>query len=248
MKKINDAPEVSDLDPVSLYRSYGVRKKEGFFAHLNVLLARILATMLFTLLAIGLGMGLFAILYMLRALGVVIAAVAVLCIVLFGVLRVPRKRRKFIKKLKKVCRKNGYRLEFKRGFFDGMKKNDVGYDFIVKAKNTVWCARFFTCRKRATHLIFEDAHTVTIRTNIVKNKIKAVYGLADVRNKRIDYTFDDPFPPSVIPCRRALILNPVPHTIFKKDSDGVVGATGSGEEMYGYTVFTGSGFIETIQR
>ena len=74
------------------------------------------------------------------------------------------------------------------------------------------------------------------------------YGLADERNVRMEYLFNDPLPLSTLPVERALILNPVPNMIFKKDSDGVVCAAGSGEKMPDYTIYTGSGFIETVLR
>lgn len=248
MKRHRFSSRLIDTEPVSFVRSYGVRKKFGFFAHFNSLFACVLATTLFIFLGIVFGMGIFAVVYMLGAIGIVITVVAILCIVWFGVLRVPRKRRKFLKNLKKACKKNGYILEFKRGFWAGLKNDTSGYDFTVKTKNTLWCARFFTCRRKASHLIFEDDHTITVRTNIVKNNIKLIYGLINTKDKRIEYSFDDPPPTSYMTAKRALIINPVPHTIFKKDIDGVVGATGSGEEMYGYTIFSGSGFIETLKR
>ena len=248
MKEIKKKAEMSDIDPVPLYRSYGVKKEEGFFARFNVLLARIIATTLFVLLAVAFCIALYSLLYMLRALGVAIAAIGVFCFVYFKLLRTARKRLRFLKKLKKLCRKNGFTMTVERGFFKGLKKNTTGYDLTVKTNSGIWCVRFFTCKTRNLHLIFENARTLTLRTNIIKNKIKAVYGLSDERNVSIDYAFDDPLPPSALPAERALILNPVPNAIFKKDSDGVICAAGSGEKMPDYTIYTGSGFIETVLR
>ena len=248
MKEIKKKAEISDIDPVPLYRSYGVKKEEGFFARFNVLLARIIATTLFVLLAVAFCIALYSLLYMLRALGVAIAAIGVFCFVYFKLLRTARKRAKFMRKLKKACRKNGFTMTVERGFFKGLKKNTTGYDLTVKTNSGIWCVRFFASRTRNTHLIFEDEKTLTVRTNIIKNRIKMAYGLTDERNVRMEYLFNDPLPPSVLPVERALILNPVPNMIFKKDSDGVICAAGSGEKMPDYTIYTGSGFIETVLR
>ena len=248
MKEIKKKAEISDIDPVPLYRSYGVKKEEGFFARFNVLLARIIATTLFVLLAVAFCIALYSLLYMLRALGVTIAVAAILCFVYFKLLRTARKRAKFMRRLKKICRKNGFVLTVKRGFFKGLKRNNSGFDLTVKTNEGLWCVRFFTCKTRNSHLIFENEKSITLRTNIIKNRIKAVYGLSEERNERIEYTFDDPLPPSSLYTERALILNPVPSAIFRKDSDGVVCAAGSGEKMPDYTVYTGSGFIETVLR
>ncbi len=47
---------------------------------------------------------------------------------------------------------------------------------------------------------------------------------------------------------RAVILNPVPHSMYIKNRDGETVASGSGEGQFGYIIFTGSGFLESVQR
>ncbi len=241
-------PQISEIDPVPLYRSYGVTKKEGFFAKFNIVLARIIATVLLLFIT-AIDISIIAVmLYMLKQIGVVILVVIVFSIIYFGALKTVRKRKKFIRKLKRVCKKNNFRLEFHRSFSKGMKFNTQGLDFTVKTNAGIWCARFLTC-KRKSNLVFEDKNTITVQTNIFTNKIKEVYGLSQKKHIRMDYSFNDALPTSSLPVVRALILNPAPFSIFKKDSDGVIGTTGNGEQMYGcYTVFTGSGFISTILR
>ena len=47
---------------------------------------------------------------------------------------------------------------------------------------------------------------------------------------------------------KAILINPAVMNIERKGSDGVIVPTGSGEKLFGYTIYTGKGFIETIKR
>ncbi|MBO7310840.1 MAG: hypothetical protein J6U86_05545 [Clostridia bacterium] len=248
MREDNQRPEVSEIDPVPLYRSYGVRKKEGFFTHLNLWLARIIAIMIFSIIGVAGIVAFYATIRMLGAIGIVITFILIFCFIYFKVLRTARKRYKFIKKLKKFCKKNNLTLKIHRGFFKGLRRNKTGFDFTVTTPSVIWCARFFTCRKRNSHVTFEDNSSITITENIIKNRIFENFGLVKTKNSRVPYSFNDPLPQSDIKAERALIFNPVPRMVFKKNYDGVTEATGSGEQLHGYTIFTGSGFLNTLKR
>ena len=63
----------------------------------------------------------------------------------------------------------------------------------------------------------------------------------------INYSFTDKKEQLYRTSERALIINPVPYTIKKKEDDGATYETGTGERMWGYTVFSGSGFINTLR-
>ena len=45
-----------------------------------------------------------------------------------------------------------------------------------------------------------------------------------------------------------ILLNPVPRDISIKDPDGTTTATGDGEDRFGYKIFGGSGFLDSIER
>jgi hypothetical protein len=70
----------------------------------------------------------------------------------------------------------------------------------------------------------------------------------DGKVKTIEYSFKDEVLRYGCKSARALIVNPVPHTIRKVEKDGAIYETGTGERMWGYTVFSGSGFLETLDR
>jgi hypothetical protein len=68
----------------------------------------------------------------------------------------------------------------------------------------------------------------------------------DGKIKTVSYSFTDEVLHYGVKSARALIVNPVPHTIRKVEKDGAIYETGTGERMWGYTIFSGSGFLETL--
>ena len=47
---------------------------------------------------------------------------------------------------------------------------------------------------------------------------------------------------------KAILINPAVMDVNRKGSDGSTIPTGSGEKLFGYTIFTATGFIETLKR
>ena len=238
----------SKLNPVPLYRSYGVTKKEGFWAKMNNVLAAILAAVLFTLLFITWGLGIYILVGMLGTIGVALVLIAIASFVYFKLCKKIRKRFKFLRRLKKYCKRMGYNLKFYRGFFAALKLNGQGIDLTVDTGKKLWTVRFFTPKKYLSHIIFESKEKIGIKTNITKSQLKFVLGFNKPKYKQLDYKYDECINAEGRRSARALIINPVPHEVFKKDSDGAVIPIGTGEKLFGYTLFTGSGFLDTLAR
>ncbi len=238
----------SDIGQVPLHRSYGVKKREGFFTHLNNTIAMVMAICLIIFLSIIWIMGIIMLIALLGHTGILLLAVAALLFVYLKLCRTLRKRLKFIFKLKRTCKRLGLKLQFKRGVLKGMKLNDRGLDFIVDSPKKRWCVRFYTPKKYLSHLTFIDKNTVEIKTNITKSRLKLVLGLEDPKTSRIPYSFTDEVSSGSKRVAKALILNPVPHDVFKKDADGATIPIGTGEQLYGYTMFSGSGFLDALHR
>ena len=138
--------------------------------------------MIFSIIGVAGIVAFYATIRMLGAIGIVITFISIFCFVYFKVLRTARKRYKCVKKLKKFCKKNSLSLELHRGFFKGLKRNSTGFDFTVATPSGIWCARFFTCRKRNSHVTFEDNSSITITENIIKNRIFENFGLVKTKN------------------------------------------------------------------
>ena len=92
-----------------------------------------------------------------------------------------------------------------------------------------------------------------IKSNIRESKMRKLYGMEPkFRLRSVPYTFE---PPSDVPqsashkqIKCAVVINPMPSAIFKIDQSGARIATGSGESMHGYTIYSGTGFIESMLR
>ena len=130
----------------------------------------------------------------------------------------------------------------------GLKLNGEGLDFTVDSLKKRWCVRFFTPKKYLSHITFVDKSTVEIKTNIIKSRLKLSFGLNEPKTNLIQYSYGDDVSVGNKKVAKALIINPVPHDVFKRDKDGATIPIGTGEYLYGYTMFSGSGFLEALQR
>ena len=246
--KLNTTPSYHDEESVTLARAYGVKKRVTVFTRFNDVFAGVLAVILMTLLTVILAAGCIWLTIMLGAIGVMLAVITVAVFIYIVPLRKLRKRLRFIFRLKRRCKVLGYKLEFKRGLLRGLCFNTEGLDFTVDTRKKQWRVRFMTPKRYLSHITFVDKNTIEIKSNITKSRFKFVLGLNGERVKRIKYSFNDPLPEGYKKVSRALILNPVPHDAFKKDADGATIPIGTGEYLYGYTMFSGSGFLQALIR
>lgn len=238
----------SEENPVPIHRSYGVRKKEGFFAWLNNRIAGVFAIILFAFLAIMWVLGLYALMGALGVIGTALGFVVTVCLVYFVGFRRIRKRRKFLHKLKKTCKKCNFKLDFKRKFFDSIRFHSDGLDFTVETGEKLYCVKIIPSKK-LSHVIFYDKDTVHIRTNITRSHFKLVLGLNKPKLKIQRFGFaNTQMPHTSKQVQKITLLNPVPLDMFYRDSDGAVIATGNGHTFYDYTLYAGTGFINLLLR
>ena len=73
-------------------------------------------------------------------------------------------------------------------------------------------------------------------------------GLNKPRVKAISYSYMDTPPSNVKNAVKVLLVNPVPHDILKKETDGSLTPIGTGEKLYGYTLYTATGFLNELER
>ena len=229
-----------------MYRSYGkVKKIYPKFERFKEMVCQ--GILIWFLLWIGFVFCL--ILYKMIAYSDVLAfliALVVVIIVLIPETLVQRKRIAFIRKLKKACKKNGWEYRTKRRFFASFLWNGrEEEDFSVRTRTHIYLVKYATAKRRYSDMIFLSKSKMVYRKLRLNNKFTAAFDLkpkVTEMNVRFPQTFDDGY------TVRAILINPVPRDIFKKDSDGSIVATGSGEKLFGYTVFSGSGFIATLER
>jgi len=157
--------------------------------------------------------------------------------------RTVRKRLIFIQKLKKVCRKKGYRLHIYRNLLFPLKKYTNRADFSVEATGTFYEVMLFPARRRLVKYRFLKEGEVELETRFLKNRIKQIYNIKPrVRVKK--YGFE-----GAEGAVKVLLLNPVPYEMYYLDKkDFKVYPCGSGAEFFGYSAYTGNGFIKMLER
>lgn len=267
--KQRERVEESRIDPVSRARAYGVTKRETWLTRFNNRLADFIYMAIYVVALVLWAIGFFGVIYMLGASGIAICIIGSALLFYFIVLRTYRIRFKFVRKLKKLCKKNKYRLKFERGFFRSLKYAPNSFDITVDTGKTIWYVRYLTMRKYNTQLTFLDKDTAQSISPRPKNSsLTSTYNRNQgrVRNyptlssdkrgfegfSRIR-TFDLSLDESVSGinhkiARKALLINPVPHSLYKKNPDGTTVPTGTGEPIGDYTIFTANGFLQTLPR
>ena len=181
----------NDIESTPLHRSYGVKKRVSFFTYFNEILAVVLGVAFIGLYLTIFAMGIFALVSMLGNIGIMLSVLVVLFLVYFFLLRVVRKRLKFLLKLRRKCKSLGFKVKFLRGFFKGMRKNSEGFDFTVDTGKKCFCVRYFTTARFFTHIVFLDKDTIQIKRNITRSRLKYVLGLNNTKIKTVKYSFND---------------------------------------------------------
>jgi hypothetical protein len=247
-QKLSDPTDDIVKDEVPLHRSYGIKKRVSIFTYINEIIPFILAIAMIALYGSVLVVGVWALISMLGYIGIALSFIAVLAFIYIVILRVARKRIKFIRRLKRRCKSLGFTIEKKRSFGKGLKFNKEGIDFIVDTGKKCFCVRYFTTKKFLTHVIFADEKTIHLKTNVTRSHFKYVLGLNKPKMKYIDYSFDEKIRIDGRKVQKILLLNPVPHDCFKKDYDGAVIPIGTGEHMFDYILYSGSSFLNALDR
>ena len=159
---------------------------------------------------------------------------------------IPRKRLSFLRRLKKLCKKHNYTLTFNRRFFACLSfEKEAKADFILNTGSHVYYVKFATATKRNSEFIFFSSTEMLYRKLRLNNKITLIFDLKP-KTKKIDIRFPkEAFEENAT---AVILLNPVPHDIHVKERDGSTSATGDGENRFGYTVHSGTGFISAIAR
>ncbi len=245
------APEVEIIPgEIPLYRTYGVTKKyHPRLTKINEILSKFIVLYLivfqvFIIVIVGVSFWIFS--------GELISTVVTL--ILFTLMyrintRIPRARRKFTKKLKKLCREKGYSLEFKRGFLSSLSWADKGeIDFVLKADPVTYYVRYATATKKLSTMSFISKNELVYTKHPRNNKYTLIFDFKD-KSKTMHISFPDYIDDNDKNAIKAILINPVPANIEKKGAFGIgMEPTGTGEQIFGYTIFNGTGFIETLKR
>lgn len=241
--------ERTDRDEVPLYRSYGVRKKVNPIT--NAIGSFLLKSVTVIFMLCELAILTVIVVHFAIYTGVLPATLmGILAFTIFFVhnTKLPRKRLSFLRKLKKICKKNGIDLEFKRGFFKSLvwsEKGDV--DFVVRAGKWTYYVKFATTKRFLSSFLFVSKNEMKYIKIARQSRFATIFGSKN-KIKSLKIEFPEEINSEDKYSVKAILVNPAVSNIERKDSSGATVPTGSGEKLFGYTIFTGTGFIETLKR
>ena len=249
----DDAEEVEiqdiETEDVPLYRSYGVTQKvnpvKQFFAMLVMrgLTVILVASELAILVLVTVAFAIYG--------GVLIATVMFIIaflILFFHNTKLPRKRLSFLRKLKKTAQKEGITLEFKRGFFKSLtwaEKNEI--DFVAKAGKWTYYVKFASTKRFLSSFVFVSKDKMKYIKLARRGNFAVIFNSKN-KSKTLKIAFPEEIRADDKYSVKAILVNPAVMNIERKSPDGATVPTGSGEKLFGYTIYTGSGFIETLKR
>ena len=177
MRKFIDERIEGETGEVPLYRSYGVKKK----VNRGVIFANVVLTKILFVLLVAFEFSVIAIVsFAMFNYGGPLASTLV--VVVFGWLffdkytKAARRRLGFLRKFKKFCRKSGYAIEKKRGFFASLAWNESAEaDFVLRAAGKTYFVKYVTPKRPLSSLTFlsqnEIRYTLHARKNVFIRKL-----------------------------------------------------------------------------
>ncbi len=247
--RAKEAEKENREEEMPLYRTYGVKKKvRPVLEKINLTLGRILAFGFLGMLScIALVSVIAFYLFFPEAWIKIVVTVFLGGFVMMKATKNFRKRRKFCGNLKKIVKRNHYRLQTKRSFFASFSWSEGQEDFVLDTKQCRYHVRYLTVKKYRSSLNFEDKDHITLVQYPLENRFTLIL---DLQPKFKVFPLPEP-PKNDSSSRRveyAILVNPVGREMKYKDKDGSMVATGTGAKLFGYTVYTANGFLEAIQR
>lgn len=244
--------EQSEYNPVPLYRSYGVKTKERpLLTKVKIIMQKAVAT-----LALGVPISVIAIgvIALIFASGSLLLATAIVApAVIFTLMKITkptRKRLKLIGDLKKLCKKYGYKYGYKLELSDSplSSKWSKGEGELVLYTNTkVYNVRMFAIRKYRSKLKFESENEMTVTVPPLRNKFAVIYDLK-TKYKKLGFDFSNVVSVTGRETVKALIICPTCEEWSYKYSNSTYIPTGNAETVFGYKVYTASGFVSDLRR
>lgn len=240
----------SEYNPVPLYRSYGVTSKERpVWTKIKIFLQKALATFVLGVPMLVVLVGAYILIV---AGGLLISTAIVSALSVFAFFKLsksPRKRMKFISSVKKLCRSNGYKYGYKAEILTNpiWLKSGGSPHAVLHTNSRVYHIRFLSVKKYRSKLRFESESRATLVKPPLRNSFSVIYDLK-TKKKSIDIDFSQitrvPGKENIM----ALVICPTCEEWSYKFSESSYVPTGNAETVFGYNVYTSSGFINDVRR
>ena len=158
-----------------------------------------------------------------------------------------RRRRKFVKRLKKLSTERGVRVYRNRSLYRNVRHPSGVCDFSVESGDTVYDVMFFPAPKKLSVIRFVQPDIAQVITGVLKNRFKIMFGRHE-KVRFVTYSFDG----GNYKTRKhvkVLLMNPAPYSMQSYDEkEGKMLESGSGAEFFGYSAYSGTGFIDLLER
>lgn len=153
------------------------------------------------------------------------------------------KRVSFVRNLKKICSNKSFKFVQMKNPYIALFKKSTFPEIAIQTKDKIYILHMFHCLKRCNSIVFLNSSIITINHVLLKS-------LPTIRTN-IKYGFESIQIPKEIseikPVERIMILNPVPYKTFLQTKKGTI-LCDNNEKMFDFTLYTGTGFCNMIDR
>lgn len=247
---IKSDEDVSDDSGFESYRCYGVtRRKHRIVESAGFLILSAIALWIF-------GICVLAILNFLMGVlryGSLLARVFVIgtgaVLILLAETKPLRKRLRFLRRLRRQCKREGLTVKKNKPARLAFLWTGEQPDLLVESETECYALHILTVKKYRSALFLEKKNLMKLVSYPMNNIFTAIFGFRPkVRYYPLFPVEGEERAENGRPLRRIVLLNPTCREMFEKNSDGVTVPTGSCARFCGYTVYTGSGFLNELTR
>ena len=247
-RKNKEKAEVSKYNPVPLYRSYGVTRKEyPFIEKLSVFLQKSLLVTFFALEGVVILLTTIALTLYGSPLMKTAFWLAAGSVIVGITTRKLRAHLRFRAKAKRLCKKENYHLHFGCKLLESLKYSPSRYDAIIETPSRVYYVHTLTITRRNQRLLLDSASRVDLITPPIW-KFLAKY--LDAKTKTTPLELDLPQIEGMNgkEAVRILLVLPSCEDISYRKSAATIIPTGNGAEHFGFTLFNEKGFLKFLPR
>ena len=232
------------------YRCYGVSRKEHrVMERIGFVLLSGIALWIFGICVLAAGMFLMSVLLygnlLLRVLLLILGG----WLLILAETRLPRKRWKLMRRMRRLCRQQGYRLERNKPSLWSFVWTGEQADLVLDTDSVRYFVHFLSVKTYRSALFLEQKNMLKLVSYPLNNIFTVIFGRKPKRRyyplcpvDGTERTEDGRV------CQRVVVLNPTCREMYAKERDGSTVSTGSGAEFCGYTIYTGTAFLEAVKR
>lgn len=242
-KKERREIRIKESNPRESYRNYSPKKYPYFLLIFNDIIVFVCFFCIMALMLSFPGLFIYGFIRWADILSKTVFFVIIIFLTLRSILSRPLKRIGFLIKLNRVCKSNQISVQFNRFPLKSIFSFSNKIDFSVHAKGISYDVMFMPARRKLIKFSFEVPGQIKIITGFIKSNIKNVLGIKPrIRIKKYGF---EAHKTSI----KVLLINPAPLELYyfdKKENKIIPGGTGA--EFFGYTVYSGTGFINALKQ